>query len=369
MPAFTTVPVMPLTSWRLSCPAKTSLMLEVRISPFCLSVVNCSPVGRKVSVPRVLGLMLSKPTTHKTSGVMLLGKLCWPRDGRLNGLLNRGAAVEARITATAQMKTLASTSRLRATVRRFPGISVLIGMLLNFIIFFLLPIRLVAPARLARRGESRLLRNLLNKLQLGWNAGPFGPRSGRAKVLEYTLKSPLTLANFGRLFSLIQPGLPRFSVRSQRRSVVHHRAAWEALPMNFGRVVLAALGGFLAYFVLGGLLFAALPTLKNEFMKYPAVYRPQAEIKSVMPAGMVAMFVGMLVLAVLDAMIYRGGSGFLEGARFGALIGLFAICAFVIHNYVNLNIGLSLTIQQSVAYFVEWVATGIVIGLIYRPLR
>ena len=139
--------------------------------------------------------------------------------------------------------------------------------------------------------------------------------------------------------------------------------------MNFGRVVLAALGGFLAYFVLGGLLFAVLPTLKNEFMKYPAVYRPQAEIKSVMPAGMVAMFVGMLVLAVLDAMIYRGGSGFLEGARFGALIGLFAICAFVIHNYVNLNIGLSLTIQQSVAYFVEWVATGIVIGLIYRPLR
>jgi hypothetical protein len=39
--------------------------------------------------------------------------------------------------------------------------------------------------------------------------------------------------------------------------------------MNFGRVVLAALGGFLAYFVLGGLLFAVLPALKNEFLKYP----------------------------------------------------------------------------------------------------
>jgi hypothetical protein len=39
----------------------------------------------------------------------------------------------------------------------------------------------------------------------------------------------------------------------------------------------------------------------------------------------------------------------------------------VIHNYVNLNIGAALTAQQSVAYSVEWVVTGIVIGLIYRP--
>jgi hypothetical protein len=46
---------------------------------------------------------------------------------------------------------------------------------------------------------------------------------------------------------------------------------------------------------------------------------------------------------------------------------VFAVCAFVVHNYVNLNIGLKLTCEQAAAYFVEWVATGIVIGLIYRP--
>jgi hypothetical protein len=38
-----------------------------------------------------------------------------------------------------------------------------------------------------------------------------------------------------------------------------------------------------------------------------------------------------------------------------------------VHNYVNLNIGLKLTLEQSGAYFVEWVVTSIVIGLIYRP--
>jgi hypothetical protein len=137
--------------------------------------------------------------------------------------------------------------------------------------------------------------------------------------------------------------------------------------MNFTRIALAALGAFVAYFVVGGLTFAALPWLKNEFMKYPAVYRSQDGIKSVMPAGMAAMFVAMLVLAVLYAMIYKGGSGIVEGARFGALIGVFAEGAFVVHNYVNLNIGLKLTLQQSVAYFVEWLVVGVVIGLIYRP--
>jgi hypothetical protein len=137
--------------------------------------------------------------------------------------------------------------------------------------------------------------------------------------------------------------------------------------MNYARIALSGLGGFVAYFVLGGLMFAVLPTLKSEFLKYPAVYRTQEGIKSVMPVGMVAMFVGMLALAVLYAMTYRGGSSITSGAQFGALIGVFAVCAFVVHNYVNLNIGATLTVQQAVAYLIEWTITGIVIGMIYRP--
>ncbi len=137
--------------------------------------------------------------------------------------------------------------------------------------------------------------------------------------------------------------------------------------MNLSRVALAALGAFVAYFVLGGLSFVLFPSLKDEFLKYPAVYRTPDAMKTVMPAGMAAMFVAMVVLAIIYAMAYQGGSGVAEGARFGTLIGVFAICAFVIHNYVNLNIGSKLTLQQSIAYFVEWLAVGLVIGLIYRP--
>jgi hypothetical protein len=134
--------------------------------------------------------------------------------------------------------------------------------------------------------------------------------------------------------------------------------------MNFLRLFLATLGGTIAYFGLGFLAFALLP-LKAEFEKYPAVYRSQDSIKTVMPFGMLGMFLSVLVLAVLFAGLDRHGSGLVEGLKFGALIGLFAMGAFVLHNYVNLNIGLTLTLQQAAVYFVEWTVVGVVIGLIY----
>jgi hypothetical protein len=140
------------------------------------------------------------------------------------------------------------------------------------------------------------------------------------------------------------------------------------MAMNPMRIALAAVGAFVGYFVAGGLMFVAMPWLKTEFAKYPAVYRDHEGQMKYMPAAMAAMFVAIAVLAVLYAMIYRGGSGVVAGAQFGALIGVFATGAFTVHNFVNLNIGWKLTVEQSVAYFVEWVVVGVVIGVIYRPL-
>src|ERR1700735_2338353 len=134
--------------------------------------------------------------------------------------------------------------------------------------------------------------------------------------------------------------------------------------MNYAHIALAALGATVAYFAFGFALFAALPAMKTEFMKYPGVYRSQESMMKVMPYGMIAILIAIVVVTVLYAKAYGGGGGVVAGACFGALIGIFAVCTFVIHNYVNLNIGLALTVQQSIAYFVEWVVTGIVIGLI-----
>ena len=74
-------------------------------------------------------------------------------------------------------------------------------------------------------------------------------------------------------------------------------------------------------------------------------------MKTMMPAAMLAMCVAPLAMALICSMTCRDGFGAVDGIRIGALIGVFAVCAFVIHNYVNLNIGLTLT--------------GLLIGLIY----
>ena len=138
--------------------------------------------------------------------------------------------------------------------------------------------------------------------------------------------------------------------------------------MNFLRLGLAALGGTVASFAVGFLLMWLVPALIEEGHKYPAVFRRKEEMFRVMPIGLVASFVAILVVAIIFAMIRQGGSGITEGARFGVLVGIFVVCAFVLHNYVNLNIGLRLALLQSVAYFVQWTIVGIVIGLIYKPL-
>jgi hypothetical protein len=139
------------------------------------------------------------------------------------------------------------------------------------------------------------------------------------------------------------------------------------LAMHYGRLALAAIAAFVAYMALGGAMFAALPSMKVEFQKYPAVYRDEKGQMSHMPVGMVEILFSIFVLAALYAWLYRPGYGITQGAIFGVLIGLFAVCSFVLHNYVNLNIGVKITMYSALSYLLLWLIVGIVIGLIYRP--
>ena len=136
--------------------------------------------------------------------------------------------------------------------------------------------------------------------------------------------------------------------------------------MNYGRLALAALAGTIAYFAIGFVVFGQF--IADAYRPYAAVYRPAQDIMRVFPIGIAATFIGILVLVAMYAKSYERGNGAAEGARFGALVGIFAVCAFVLHNYVNLNIGVKLTLEQAVGYFVEWLVVGIVIGLIYKPM-
>jgi hypothetical protein len=138
--------------------------------------------------------------------------------------------------------------------------------------------------------------------------------------------------------------------------------------MNYLSLGLASLGGTVASFAFGFLVFWLVPGLIKEGHKYPAVFRPKEEMMKVMPIGLAATFISILVAAMIFAMMHHGRSGVIAGAHFGVLIGTFVVCAFVLHNYVNLNIGLKLALGQAVTYFFQWTIIGLVIGLIYTPL-
>lgn len=137
--------------------------------------------------------------------------------------------------------------------------------------------------------------------------------------------------------------------------------------MNYARIGLASVAAFVAYMAVGALIFAGAPFLKDEFLKYPGVYRVHDGQVSHLPLGMAATLLSIVVLAVLYAKLNNKGRRLAAGAGFGALVGVFVVCSFVLHNYVNLNIGLRLTTFSAVAYFVEWCTVGIVIGLLYKP--
>jgi hypothetical protein len=90
--------------------------------------------------------------------------------------------------------------------------------------------------------------------------------------------------------------------------------------MNYLSLVLAALGATVAYFAFGFLLFWLVPSLIDEARKYPAVFRPKEKMMAVMPIGMAATFIAILVVAIIFAMMTMDAtSGRIERRRRCAL--------------------------------------------------
>ena len=160
-----------------------------------------------------------------------------------------------------------------------------------------------------------------------------------------------------------QPGLT--DVQQAHRIARNKRNQFS--NMNYAHIALASLGAMVAYFAYGFVMFAAWPSMKTEFMKYPNVYRPEDKMMKMMPTAWSPYSSASWSSMILYAKVFPAGGGVVSGASLGALIGIFTVCIFVIHNYVNLNIGLKLTLYQCIAYFIQWVIVGSAIGLIYKP--
>jgi hypothetical protein len=135
--------------------------------------------------------------------------------------------------------------------------------------------------------------------------------------------------------------------------------------MNYARLALAAVAATIFDAVYGFVVYGML--LAPEFGRYPGVYRSNEAGMSFLPLMFAGLFIAIVAVAVIYAKGYEGGSGAAEGVRFGFLLGVFVVFAFVAVNYAVLNVGRKIAVMTAAAGFVEWLAIGLVIGLVYRP--
>ena len=137
--------------------------------------------------------------------------------------------------------------------------------------------------------------------------------------------------------------------------------------MNYARLVLAAVAATVFDAVYGFLVYGIL--MAPEFAKYPGVYRSNEAGQAFLPLMFGGLFIAIAAAAIIYAKGYEGGSGVAEGARFGALLGVFVVFALAGVDYAVLNIGRRLAVMTAAAGFVEWLVIGVIIGLVYKPAK
>jgi hypothetical protein len=135
--------------------------------------------------------------------------------------------------------------------------------------------------------------------------------------------------------------------------------------MNYARLMLAAVAATIFDAVYGFVVYGML--LAPEFARYPGVYRSSEAGAAFLPLMFAGLFIAIVAVTIIYAKGYEGGSGAAEGVRFGFLLGVFVVFAFVAVNYATLEVGRKIAVMTAAAGFVEWVAIGLVIGLVYRP--
>jgi hypothetical protein len=134
--------------------------------------------------------------------------------------------------------------------------------------------------------------------------------------------------------------------------------------VNFGRVAAAALVAWIVYLGISPLVNNVL--LAELYAQHASVFRPQGQMN--VAFGLSATLVGFFVFAYAYAKGYEGGTGAVEGLRYGVLIGLLLATFSVAWNYVVLPVSGALAAAWIVDVIVEMAIYGAVVGLIYKPL-
>ncbi len=134
--------------------------------------------------------------------------------------------------------------------------------------------------------------------------------------------------------------------------------------MNFGRLSAAALVSWLAHLGLSALVWGGV--LPDLFRQHASLLRAPADMNLVVGYG--ASLVGFFVFAYAYAKGYEGGTGVVEGLRFGVLIGLLLAAFSGVWSYVMMPISATFALAMIVDGIVEMAVYGAIVGLIYKPV-
>ena len=136
--------------------------------------------------------------------------------------------------------------------------------------------------------------------------------------------------------------------------------------MNFPRIALAAVAAWLVSLPVGFLINDFL--MADIYAANRAVMRPEADVTANLPLGFVFVLVGFFAFAYAYAKGYEGGSGVMEGVRFGVLVALIVTGFGLIWQYILYPITATMAAAMIVDSIVEFAIYGGVIGAIYRPV-
>jgi hypothetical protein len=137
-------------------------------------------------------------------------------------------------------------------------------------------------------------------------------------------------------------------------------------PLNFPRVAMAAVAAWAISLPMGFLVNQIV--LKGIYTANARALRPEAEIIANVPFGYAFMLVGFFVFAYTYAKGYEGGSGPLEGLRFGVIVALLIDCFAIGWEWVTVPINGTMARALMIGYIVEYALYGTVVGAVYRPV-
>jgi hypothetical protein len=135
--------------------------------------------------------------------------------------------------------------------------------------------------------------------------------------------------------------------------------------MNYRRLAAAALAAWIVSIPVGYFVNEVL--LAGYFEPNLRVMRQETELTGLLPLGFAFLLLGFVAFAYAYAKGYEGGSGVMEGIRYGVVVAVILSCFGLIWQYILFPITGAMAAATILDSVVELALYGAIVGAIYKP--